>query len=295
MEIPNSMVLLTQLVSTVGLSGGLFILYRVLVKTKEATIETKEATIETKQAVIEEKDATIDFLKHQLQARDQTIEDIEKRSPDVAFVKLSEKNKILEEQLSEQLTDNTLTKNELGEIKLELTRVKHLSELLEIKEATDPLTGANNRKAFNRNVSAQFDDKREENFNHLALLLFDIDDFRQVNDEFGFCFGDDVLVLLSDKLRKLLGTVYRLGGDEFGAVLYFNDIEELELRLLKLQSSINCLYRVGANSKNISVSAGVCIFTERHTSFDSLYADCFGLLDETKQTTRIGYFNRSYS
>jgi two-component system, cell cycle response regulator len=85
---------------------------------------------------------------------------------------------------------------------------------------TDPLTGLRNR----RSLMADLDEAlpratREES---LALVLFDLDGFKEYNDSFGHPAGDRLLVRLGERLDDAVqghGHAYRLGGDEFCAVL----------------------------------------------------------------------------
>lgn len=87
---------------------------------------------------------------------------------------------------------------------------------------TDKLTGLMNRRAFFEVVDASGDG---------ALLVLDIDHFKQVNDRYGHVAGDAVLVAMADHLRRnirsgdLLG---RIGGEEFGLFLFGADSLEVD-------------------------------------------------------------------
>jgi len=80
----------------------------------------------------------------------------------------------------------------------------------------DPLTGILNRRAFEQ--SKQILERRGEPF---WLILFDIDQFKQINDSQGHSFGDQVLCQVARCLVDVLGTtaVFRIGGDEFVALI----------------------------------------------------------------------------
>lgn len=82
----------------------------------------------------------------------------------------------------------------------------------------DPLTGLANRTAFDRQLQAMLQHKP----GNCALMLIDLDGFKQVNDTCGHRSGDLVLQCVADRLRQLLRAcdqVYRLGGDEFAILL----------------------------------------------------------------------------
>ncbi|MEU6204851.1 bifunctional diguanylate cyclase/phosphodiesterase [Micromonospora musae] len=91
----------------------------------------------------------------------------------------------------------------------------------------DPLTGLPNRKALLAEVAEQVHlhaerSGRGEPDGHLALLLIDLDRFKNVNDALGHAVGDRLLVEVSQRLTALVGgrdMVARLGGDEFAIVM----------------------------------------------------------------------------
>jgi diguanylate cyclase (GGDEF)-like protein/PAS domain S-box-containing protein len=86
---------------------------------------------------------------------------------------------------------------------------------------TDPLTGLPNRRRFEREVEERVRDP-ESSDGRGTLLLLDLDDFKDVNDQFGHGAGDDVLTAVGEALwasvrgEDLIG---RIGGDEFAVLL----------------------------------------------------------------------------
>ncbi|MFI6824053.1 putative bifunctional diguanylate cyclase/phosphodiesterase [Micromonospora sp. NPDC050187] len=105
-------------------------------------------------------------------------------------------------------------------------RMARLSADQEHLAALDPLTGLPNRKALLTEVAEQIRRHAERGAQgmpdgHLALLLIDLDRFKNVNDALGHAVGDRLLVAVSDRLTSALGSrdmVARLGGDEFAVV-----------------------------------------------------------------------------
>jgi diguanylate cyclase (GGDEF)-like protein len=84
---------------------------------------------------------------------------------------------------------------------------------------TDPLTGLGNRRAFAGTLGDRLDDDDPE---PLILALFDLDGFKSYNDNFGHAAGDALLQRLAQGLESVIadsGGVYRMGGDEFCALL----------------------------------------------------------------------------
>jgi diguanylate cyclase (GGDEF)-like protein len=90
---------------------------------------------------------------------------------------------------------------------------------------TDELSGAYNRRYFTKFMSGLLERARANRF-RVTLLLFDIDDFKKYNDEFGHASGDAIIRELIKLLRSCTrphDLVARLGGDEFAAVFWDNE------------------------------------------------------------------------
>ncbi len=102
---------------------------------------------------------------------------------------------------------------------------------LAAESATDNLTALPNRRTFSRR-SEQAANALRQSRKTYGLILFDLDNFKQINDEHGHEVGDDVLravgSTLMAHLRNSSDMAARLGGDEF-AVLCFGDINEQTL------------------------------------------------------------------
>lgn len=90
----------------------------------------------------------------------------------------------------------------------------------------DVMTGIGNRRAFQVKI-LEYADRRQPQ--GLALIVFDIDHFKSINDRFGHAFGDQVIVRAAEAARKVLrrpDQVFRIGGEEFACLL--EDVTEQE-------------------------------------------------------------------
>ncbi|HPO93829.1 MAG TPA: GGDEF domain-containing protein, partial [Phycisphaerales bacterium] len=98
---------------------------------------------------------------------------------------------------------------------------RHESQLREFA-FMDELTGAYNRRFFNRFMASSLEAARNTR-QFVTLLYFDIDDFKLYNDRFGHGAGDEILVSVVALLKSVIrptDKVCRLGGDEFAVIFY---------------------------------------------------------------------------
>src|SRR5712692_160401 len=99
---------------------------------------------------------------------------------------------------------------QLGEFQNKLLEAEFLASV-------DPLTGLANRLEFNRQIAARIDSDKP-----FCLLLFDLDNFKVVNDRFGHLCGDEILKQAGARLNGQIRTrdfVCRWGGDEFLVIM----------------------------------------------------------------------------
>lgn len=147
---------------------------------------------------------------------------------------------------------------------------KYQQELLEMV-VTDPLTKAKNRRAFTEYVESLLVTDEPAANNHV-LLIFDIDYFKKINDNFGHAAGDQVLVrmteLVQDRLRKQ-DELYRIGGEEFLVILHntsIADAKHLSEVLRKLVASSDLL----AN-QTVTISIGLSKYNGQNESADTWF------------------------
>ncbi|MGH2879130.1 MAG: GGDEF domain-containing protein, partial [Solirubrobacteraceae bacterium] len=104
----------------------------------------------------------------------------------------------------------------------------------------DPLTGLFNRRAYERILGEHI--ARGERYGHEgAVLMLDLDEFKQVNDTLGHSAGDDLIVRVGHALARRLRSsdaVARLGGDEFAILLPKGGSEQAELVAASLLETI---------------------------------------------------------
>ncbi|MGG7177360.1 GGDEF domain-containing protein [Clostridium paraputrificum] len=117
----------------------------------------------------------------------------------------------------------------------------------------DYLTSVNTRAYGNKIISNLIKNKV-----HFSLALFDIDNFKGVNDTFGHVFGDKVLKTIADKVKEEVNKediVIRFGGEEFIVIFVGCTSIEAKEKLDKIREDINNI--IFDNEVRVSISAGI--------------------------------------
>jgi diguanylate cyclase (GGDEF)-like protein len=121
----------------------------------------------------------------------------------------------------------------------------------------DGLTGLHNRRYFHEVLAREC--ARAHRYNRkLGLLVFDIDNFKVVNDRIGHLAGDAVLAEAAERVRSVMRTAdipCRVGGDEFAVIMPESDIEQAQQLFGRIQSTIGG-HPIGQAGR-LHVSAGV--------------------------------------
>jgi diguanylate cyclase (GGDEF)-like protein len=158
-------------------------------------------------------------------------------------------------------------------------RAESRAQALENLAAVDPLTGLYNRRVADERLRAEV--PRSGRHGHpMAVMFFDLDDFKQINDTFGHSAGDLVLKEFSTRLRKSLRVsdiAARVGGDEFLAMLpecRAGEVEHVVTRLEGLEVDFHgrkISFAVSAGWADYRSGESLQSFLER--ADQSLYAD----------------------
>ena len=141
---------------------------------------------------------------------------------------------------------------------------KREEERIRLLATYDTLTGLPNRNTFYEHLGARLAAARTDG-SEVALLVLDLDKFKDINDSLGHVYGDSVLCEVGARLARLVGNeglVARLGGDEFAVVVAGDDVAA---RADKLSVTISGSFRdeefvLGGHRFLIRCSIGVALF-----------------------------------
>ena len=121
----------------------------------------------------------------------------------------------------------------------------------------DPLTGLHNQRYFHETLAQEV--KRAHRYDRrVALIFFDLDNFKSINEEIGHLGGDAVLSEVAERLRSVVRGAdipCRVGGDEFAVILPESALEDAERLFHRLQFAINSQHV--ARVAQLGISAGM--------------------------------------
>src|SRR4051795_2687774 len=127
---------------------------------------------------------------------------------------------------------------------------------------TDDLTGLGNRRQLVDKLHATIESAGERG-DELALLLIDLDGFKELNDTLGHHAGDEVLRQIGPRLKERLredDTLARLGGDEFAVILQPGDEATASTAGLRLRAALEESFAVGGIHVHIDASVGIALY-----------------------------------
>jgi diguanylate cyclase (GGDEF)-like protein len=159
---------------------------------------------------------------------------------------------------------------------------------------TDDLTSMPNRRAFLRRLRDGITASRASGTS-VALLLVDLDHFKELNDTLGHDAGDQLLCQMSERLHVMLrasDTAARLGGDEFGVLLCDQcDTPRAELVADKILKAISEPFPIKGVNLRVTASIGIALYPEHAQDGEQLmqHADVAMYEAKTAQSGRACY------
>jgi diguanylate cyclase (GGDEF)-like protein len=140
---------------------------------------------------------------------------------------------------------------------------------------TDPLTGLDNRRRFREVLDAHTEGNAP-----LAVLMYDLDNFKEINEEHGHVYADSVLTSVAAEMRACFrdaDTVARYGGDELIVLAHVAGIDDAismaERSLVRVRSQVG-----------VNMSAGVAVYPLTAPSLDAAVKDADDALGRAKHS-----------
>ena len=156
---------------------------------------------------------------------------------------------------------------------IDIDQEKRISQALQEEAARDPLTKLYNRKAARSRIDSYLANMKPGE--HAALLVVDLDNFKEVNDRYGHMYGDATLSQASAAISSFFrgnDVISRIGGDEF--LILMKNIPGsalVEARCRDLITAVQSLHHEEAEGALLSCSVGVALIPEHGVSYEDLF------------------------
>jgi len=197
-------------------------------------------------------------------------------------------------QLSYPVTDDE--GRYIGQIWMyeDITRQKQTAEQLLYMAERDHLTGLFNRRRFQEELERMIASHTRSQ-SRFAMIFFDLDEFKYINDTFGHRAGDTVLVRISGEIHSHVRAnefFSRLGGDEFAILAPITELQEAEPIAERIVRSIAGLpFRFEGKNLRMTTSVGVSVFPDHGNTGEAIAAHAdtamYAAKQRGKNTARI--------
>ena len=167
----------------------------------------------------------------------------------------------------------------------DITKERQTAEQLIYLAERDSLTGLYNRRRFQEEL-ARFIIESDRRKSHGALLFFDLDEFKYINDTFGHGAGDAMLIRIAGEVGKLVRRneiISRLGGDEFAILMpeaTQDEIEALAERVVRAVAQIP--FRFDSQNLRLTTSLGIALYPESAANGEDLIAHADAAMYQAK-------------
>ena len=170
---------------------------------------------------------------------------------------------------------------------VDITDGKAKERQMESIATSDPLTGVLNRRGFERAAAQRLTDSADDATG--ALLFIDLNDFKQINDQYGHEVGDQLLTIASERLRRSLRScdiIGRPGGDEFVALVPDVDSEVADKLALRLTNALEEPYLIGREKLRCAASIGLALYPRNASTLTGLLREADQAMYRAKSRCR---------
>jgi diguanylate cyclase (GGDEF)-like protein len=262
---------------------------RVLKKNEKIKKTVKKAASELTlvNEVLKQEKVSVQIMKQALTQNENAEQKVAEAADDLKLVNIELAEEIAERMAIEsQLAD---TKTDLAEARDDLSKAKVKTEEAQQIALQDPLTGLPNRISFQQGLDHGLIQAKRHGWG-LAILFIDIDKFKNINDSYGHDMGDQVLLMVANRLTSFVrdeDIVSRWGGDEFVCLLFEVKQEAGVTRLAeKLVHRIAEACEVNGIVLSIKASIGIAIYPTDGDTADVLFKNADTAMYKAKGTEK---------
>ncbi|UCV23058.1 EAL domain-containing protein [Ferribacterium limneticum] len=175
----------------------------------------------------------------------------------------------------------------------DVTSQRQIAERLVFMAERDSLTALANRARFDAELDRLLTQAERDPGLYGALIYFDIDEFKTINDTFGHRAGDHVLIRTADTVSKLVRTTElfaRLGGDEFAIIAPNADLAGAQSLAERLLSAVAAMQFEFENRRlSLTISVGIALFPEHAGSAEELVSRADAAMYQAKRGGKNGW------
>lgn len=162
----------------------------------------------------------------------------------------------------------------VGSVTRDISKRKQIEMLLEYLAMHDPLTDLPNRQLFEDRLRHALERANREPGRLLAVMMLDLDNFKEVNDVHGHACGDQLLKIVSQRLQNSLrksDTAARMGGDEFAFINEgVADLDGIRSIAHKILHTISTPLEIEGQAFQITASIGITIYSSKGEDVSAL-------------------------
>lgn len=178
----------------------------------------------------------------------------------------------------------------------DITERKHFEEELAFQAHHDSLTGLPNRMILHE-LFQQYAEQADANGSTLALLLIDLDGFKDVNDTLGHHAGDEVLLQIGPRMQSVSNSenmlISRLGGDEFAVLVNIEDNQDVQTIAEQFIEVLRQPFQTSSLKVRVGASLGIAYYPKHgRDSHEILRAADVAMYQAKKISTGIKYYDQ---
>ena len=173
----------------------------------------------------------------------------------------------------------------------DMTELVAAGRRIEALSSTDALTGLSNRQQISTTLEDAIRQARRQG-HMLALLILDLDRFKQVNDSLGHDVGDQVLLDTAERLKTCLrdgDQVARIGGDQFAVLIHQADPRGAEAAAQRMLAAVSQPCSMEGLQFTLTCSVGVALFPADAHDADQLLRHAESAMQRAKSGGRAGF------
>ena len=259
------------------------------------TVKKAASELTSVNEVLKQENIPAQIMKQAITQNEDVEQKVAKAADDLKLVNV----KLAEEMAERIVIESELsdTKTDLAEVRDDLSKAQVKTEEAQQSALQDALTGLPNRLSFEQGLDHGLSQAKRHGWG-LAVLFIDIDKFKSINDSYGHDLGDQVLLMVANRLKSFVrdeDIVSRWGGDEFVCLLLEvkqeADVTQLAEKMINRVAEV---FEFQGTVLSIRASIGIAIYPADGDTSEILFKNADIAMYKAKGTEqRVVLFRES--